>query len=122
MSNDYKMNIKQGEDFKLQIEIQDENGDPIDLTGHVFSGQIRETASSATVVAAFSFNILDQSLEPGKVEIILSATTSSAIALPYSPTAIRKLALFSYDIESIHTGNTVRWLEGVVVVSPEVTK
>jgi hypothetical protein len=122
MSNEYNFRINQGEDFTLQVELRDENNDPIDLTGHVFSGQMRNTASSDDIAASFSFNILDQITDTGKVEILLAASVSSAMTLPSSPNAKRKLALFAYDIESVSSGTTSRWLEGIVSMSPEVTK
>jgi hypothetical protein len=124
MENSYKMNIKQGEDFKLLLEIEDSDGNPVDLTSHSFRGQIRRTASSPDVIASFSFVKRDQSIEPGKIEVLMSNEVSSDIVLDSSRHAVRQLTIFSYDIESENTDTDIvtRWLEGTVAISPEVTR
>lgn len=118
------MNIKQGEDYKLLLDVRDSSNNPVNLTSHVFRGQIRRTASSDDIVASFSFVKKDQSIEPGKLEVHLSNTISSAIELDMSKHAVRILTLFAYDVESENTdtGVVTRWLEGTVAISPEVTR
>tara|TARA_R110000744_G_scaffold94093_3_gene181658 strand:+ start:11005 stop:11355 length:351 start_codon:yes stop_codon:yes gene_type:complete len=116
------MSISQGSDFLLAITIKDSSGTPIDLTGHSFRGQIRKTASDPLVLADFSFNILDQVSSTGRVDVILPSTDSSTIILETSKSAGRKITTFTYDIESEDSGNVVRWLEGLVKMSPEVTR
>ena len=122
MSGQYSMSISQGSDFLLAITIKDSSGTPIDLTGHSFRGQIRKTASDPLVLADFSFNILDQVSSTGRVDVILPSTDSSTIILETSKSAGRKITTFTYDIESEDSGNVVRWLEGLVKMSPEVTR
>ena len=119
----YNMNIDQGADFKLTLTIKDSTDTEVDLTGHTFRGQIRKTISNATVVASFTFNILDQVANTGQVEVSLDAATSTAILIPKQDNTTRKAEKFAYDIESEDgAGTVVRWLEGVVNLSPEVTR
>ena len=122
MKNTYDMSIKQGEDFYLVLEIQNSDKTPIDLTGHTFRGQIRKTASDPTIVASFSFTLLNQTTDTGRVEVYLNSATSSAIDLNDSMKAQRTLTVMAYDIESEYLGRVTRWVEGTVIFSPEVTK
>ncbi len=121
MSGKYNMEISQGSDFKLSLTIKDSTGTPVDITGHTFRGQIRKTASDAITQAIFSFNITDA--VNGMVDVKLAAADSSAISLSRSKNASRTITTMTYDIESEDgSGNVVRWLEGLVKFSPEVTK
>lgn len=123
MSGKYDMSISQGSDFTLGLTIKDSAGAPIDLTGHTFSGQIRKTASDSTIQASFSFTILDQVVDTGRVNVELPAATSSSLILDKSKSASRKITTMTYDVESEDSsGKIVRWLEGLVKLSPEVTK
>jgi hypothetical protein len=120
----YDMYIEQGADFYLLVTFKNSLGNSIDLTGHTFSGKVRSTASSSTVIAEFDFTVLDQTQDAtkGQIEIRLPSAESSAITLEASPDVERKLSYYTYDIESVSSGNVVRWLEGLVTISPEVTR
>lgn len=123
MSGKYNMEISQGADYKLGLTIKDDSGTEVDLTGHTFSGQIRKTASDPTILASFTFTILDQVTDTGRVDVELPAAASSAIPVDRSRNASRTITTLTYDIESIDPATkTVRWLEGTVKLSPEVTK
>jgi len=119
----YNMNIDQGADFIVQLTIKDSTGTAIDLTGHLFSGHIRKSISDATIQASLAFTILNQGTDLGRVDVSLSAATSTAILIPSQKNTTRKDVKFAYDIESIDgAGTVVRWLEGQVLLSPEVTR
>jgi len=114
--------IEQGASFELQMTLKDENGDPIDLTGHVFKGQVRKTYSETTVLAEMSFVLADQGTDPGKVTASLSDTLTSAIPVDEASGPDRPLSKYIYDIESGYAGKRYRWLQGSASVSPEVTR
>jgi len=118
----YEMSVKQGEDLYLILELRNSDNTPIDMTGHIFRGQIRKTASDEAIVASFAFTLLDQVTNKGQVQVHLSNAASSAIPLNSSLHAQRTLTLMSYDIESEYAGRVTRWLEGTVIFSPEVTR
>jgi hypothetical protein len=122
MKNTYDIPVKQGEDLYLVLELRDSGNNLIDITGHTFRGQIRRTASDTEVVASFTFSVLNQTTDKGKVQVHLSNTTSSSIQLNSSQNAQRSLTIMAYDIESEYSGRVTRWLEGTVIFSPEVTK
>lgn len=117
------MTICQGSDYELGVTIKDSTGTLIDLTGHTFTGQVRKTASDLIVQAIFSFEILDQVTDTGRVNIKMDAATSSGITLDKSKSSSRKITTMTYDVESVSVAlGTKRWLEGKVNFSPEVTK
>lgn len=121
MSGKYNMSISQGSDFNLEVTLKDSGGSPVDLTGHTFTGQIRKTASDPVIQAPFTFDLVDP--VNGRVDVKLSATVSSSISLDKSKSANRKITTMTYDIESEDSGGNIkRWLEGLVSLSPEVTK
>ena len=123
MAGKYTMQIDQGSDYTILLTLQDELGVRINLTGHIFSGDIRKTAGDTVTLASFDFNILTQSGGTlGQVEVTLPAADSSAIPVSTSKTAVRTPVSLAYDIESNNAGAIVRWLEGEVLLNPEVTK
>ena len=122
MSGKYNMSVSQGSDFTLSMTIKDSLGALVDLTAHVFTGQIRKTVSDATVQATFGFTILNQITDKGRVDVYLNAAASTAIILEKSSNADRKITTMTYDVESVEAGNVTRWLEGLVKISPEVTR
>lgn len=120
------LNLEQGSDFLRKLIFQD-NASPTpnleNLTDQIFRGQIRKSISDATVVVAFTFSILDQVTNTGEVEFSLTNAQTSSIVLKPQTTVTREPQEFAYDIEREFTdGRVERVLEGVVFVSPEVTR
>lgn len=101
------MVIDQGTTFSSMIEILDENDDPIDVTSYIARGQIRKHYTSTNAVS------FSTALANGSLVISLTANqTANIIAGRYV-----------YDIELVDPANTVaRILEGIVTVTPEVTR
>jgi len=101
--------IDQGTTFSLSLAVNDQNGDLKDLTGYTVAAQMRRsyyTNTSINFTAAVSLP------EDGEVTISLTAVQTSAI----------KAGRYVYDIEITGDGETLRVLEGIVVINPEVTK
>ena len=115
--------IEQGTTYRAEMKLTDKNGNPVDLTGHVFTGHVRKTISSPTVEFTLQFNIPVQTGEDvGRVEIFVLSGTTTALSLPAQNTITRTLVKYCYDVESVGGGDTTRWLEGEVHISPEVTR
>lgn len=121
MANDQtNFDIDQGADFRLDVELLDLAGDPVDVSAAVIIGQIRKTASSPTVEACFTIDPTD--LAEGKFGIVLDALTTASLKCNTSITAQRTITQFAYDVEVHFADDTVtRILSGVLNVSPEVT-
>jgi len=101
--------IDQGTTFSLSLAVNDQSGDLKDLTGYTVAAQMRKSYSSTT---STNFTATVSLPEDGEVTISLTATQTSAI----------KAGRYVYDIEITGDGETLRVLEGIVVINPEVTK
>lgn len=101
--------IDQGSTFSTDLTLTDEYGDPLILTGYSVNSQIRKWYTSTTVAATFS-----ASVNVASAVITLSLTsdqTSNLVAGRYV-----------YDVE-INSGSDVsRIVEGIVTVTPQVTR
>lgn len=119
----YNMTVNQGEDFDLQIIIKDETGTPINLTGSTYAGQIRDKYDSSSIAASFSFTLGNQITDPGLLNVTMANTVTAAIPCkPATATDKRPITEFIYDIEQTKAGLITRILEGIVAVSPNVTR
>ena len=101
--------IDQGTTFSLSLAVNDQNGDLKDLTGYTVAAQMRRSYYTTT---ATSFTATVSLPEDGDVTISLTAVQTSAV----------KAGRYVYDIEITGDGETLRVLEGIVVINPEVTK
>jgi hypothetical protein len=101
--------IDQGTTFSLSLIVNDQVGDVKNLTDYTAAAQMRKSYYTNTSI---DFNA-DVSLpEEGEVTISLTAEETSAI----------KAGRYVYDIEISNEDETLRVLEGIVVINPEVTK
>jgi hypothetical protein len=101
--------IDQGTTFSLVITVSDQNGDVKDLTEYTVRGQLRKSYYTSTSV---NFTATASTPLEGEITISLTATQSSAL----------KAGRYVYDIEIESDEETLRVLEGIVVVNPEVTR
>lgn len=101
--------IDQGSTFSTDLALSDENGDPLVLNGYEANSQIRKWYTSVNAAATFTTLINNQS---GVITLSLTANqTSNLISGRYV-----------YDVE-LSAGNEVsRIVEGIVTVTPQVTR
>lgn len=101
--------IDQGTTFSTDIYLTDDNGDAIDLTGYTGASKMRKHYTSSN---AQSFTIALNSSN-GYVTLSLSSTQTSNL----TP------GRYVYDVEVVSSSNVVsRIVEGIVTVTPEVTR
>jgi hypothetical protein len=99
--------IDQGSTFASSIDILDDNDESVNLTGYSARGQIRKHYTSTNSVS-FTTTLSNGSL---------------VISLTANQTANMVSGRYVYDLELIDPANTVlRILEGIVTVTPEVTR
>ena len=101
--------IDQGTTYSLTITVSDQNGDAKVLTDYTVRGQLRKSYYSST---STSFTAEATSPLDGEITISLTATQTSAL----------KAGRYVYDIEIESDEETLRVLEGIVVMNPEVTR
>ena len=101
--------MEQGTTFSSVITLDDLNGYVYDLTGYTANSQIRKSFYSSNATATFT-----TSITPANGTITLSLTSAQTASI--TP------GRYLYDT-IITTGSTVtRVLEGVIDVSPRVTR
>jgi len=101
--------IDQGASFETTLNLTDDNDDPVNLTSYTGSGQIRKhyTSSNAT-----SFTIT-----------LGGANGTVTMALTANATANLASGRYVYDVEVTDiTGIVTRIFEGIVTVTPQVTR
>jgi hypothetical protein len=109
-------NVYQGSDFRKVLVLKDESEALMDLTGYTFRGQVKSAYSDSSAVVSFSFTIRDQGTDQGKVDMSLDAADTSALS-------ISKKTNYIYDLEMVDiSGIVTRFLEGQLIMWPEVTK
>jgi hypothetical protein len=101
--------IDQGTTYSLSLLVDDQNGDSKDLTDYTVAAQMRKSYHSTT---AINFTAEISLPEDGEITISMTAVQTSAI----------KAGRYVYDIEITSDEETLRVLEGIVVINPEVTR
>ena len=106
-----ELTIDQGATFESSLDLVDDDGAAINVAGYVFSGQIRKSYYSLNPTANLTLNIVNAA--NGNVNIFLSSATTANI----------KAGRYVYDVKMTDTTNTVtRIVEGIITVTPQVTK
>jgi hypothetical protein len=102
--------VERGTNFLVSIVLDDVYGDKYNLTGFTGNSQMRKSYYSANAVASFDTSI---DYATSTVSLYLAANNSANIAP----------GRYVYDtIISDAQNNVVRVLEGIVEVSPSVTR
>lgn len=112
MASKLNMTMDQGSTFEKTLRFYtDEQGTPKDLTGFTFRGQLRQLYDDTEPQGAFEFTVVDPA--QGVVNMLLTAEETAGL----------EAGKLKYDVEMVRPNNTVRRLfEGVITVTPEVTK
>ena len=108
MASKANLTIDQGTTFTTTITITDDDGNALNLTGYTGAAQLRKHYTSSNSV---NFTV---SITPATGEVTLSLTanaTSNIVAGRYV-----------YDCELTNSGTVSRVLEGIVTITPEVTR
>ena len=102
--------IDAGADYSIIVTANQSNGDPLNLTGYTVKSQIRKSYASQT---AYDFTATVYSQLAGKIRLALTAAQTSAI----------KPGRYLYDVEITSSiGEKRRVLEGIIIVTPEITQ
>ncbi|MBL0318169.1 MAG: hypothetical protein IPP74_02520 [Alphaproteobacteria bacterium] len=106
--------VYRGATFSEQIEWKDESGTPVNLTGFTARMHMRETLEAADPFLTLTTENGGITLGgvAGTIQLLASATQTTAI------TATSGV----YDLELVSGANVTRLLEGLVIISPEVTR
>jgi hypothetical protein len=106
----YDIYIEQGSTYTLDVEVGG-----IDLSTYLGRGQIRQYANSTDILASFTVAIALNTIN-------ISLTATQTALLPATGPLYNNTYVGTYDIELYNGTNVIRILNGVVRISPEVTK
>lgn len=111
MSNFYELTIDQGSTFSMRVELKDYfTNESLNLTNYVARSQIRKNYDSTD---SKDFLVVIADAANGNISMTMTAAN----------TANLKPGRYVYDLEIEDDESTVtRILQGVAVVSPQVTK
>lgn len=118
LAGEYNFTIQQGSDFALQGNLLDDDDAPIDLTNYTLKLQARINYYS-------SIKILDLTSAGGSPNIFLNnpSTGSFLIVLSDTITAAIDANEYVYDLEATDgSGKITRLMQGIITLSPEVTR
>ena len=106
--------VYRGATFSEQIEWKDESGTPVNLTGFTARLHMREIleASDPFLTLTTENGGITLGGVAGTIQLLASATQTTAIAATSGV----------YDLELVSGANVTRLLEGLVIISPEVTR
>lgn len=102
------LTIDQGTDYSTSINLTDDSGDVVTLTGYTANAQIRKTFSSSNAV---NFGV---TLQESNGVVVLALTDTQ--------TANLVAGRYVYDVKLTAAGITSRIVEGIVTVTPSVTR
>tara|TARA_R110002074_G_scaffold55685_1_gene137885 strand:- start:303 stop:692 length:390 start_codon:yes stop_codon:yes gene_type:complete len=123
----YNFTIEQGTTVVKQFTYKDAAGSPVDLTGYSASMQLRETHTSTDPISSFTGTINSATGSSGLAIIASSGsdtkgTIQLTIAATVTETYTFTSAVYDLEIKRIADSTVSRLLQGVIVLSPEVTK
>jgi hypothetical protein len=116
----YDFTIEQGATFSRQVTWQNENGSAVNLTGYTISGKIKRKSSDVQPLISFTCTVTNAS--SGIFTFSLTAAQSATLPTAHSHLPEKQLLECVYDIEATSGGTVYRVLEGIVKISPEVTR
>lgn len=101
--------LDQGADYVTTLTVTNDDGDIIDLTGFTGAAQMRKHYTSVT---SYEFTVTINAGQ-GTVDLSLSANTSNTIPA----------GRYVYDCELTDSnGKKSRLVEGIVTITPQVTR
>lgn len=112
MASYAELNIDQGTTFSATLDLKNDDGTPINVANNAFTCQIRKSYYSSSAAANVTVNTLDEA--NGHVQLTLGAfETANIRAGRY---------LFDLKMTNSVTATTLRIIEGIISVNPQVTR
>jgi hypothetical protein len=106
-----ELSVDQGSTFETTIDIKQDDGTAINLSGFSFAGQIRKSYYSTNPTASFTITPIVGSV--GTITVSLNAATTANI----------RPGRYLYDIKMTDTGAKItRVIEGIITITPQVTR
>lgn len=105
-----ELTIDQGSTFEATLNLANDDETPINVTNSTFQSQIRKSYYSTAATA----NLV--------VTIVEAANGKVVLSLPSYQTANIKAGRYLYDLKMTTGNTTTRIIEGIITVTPQVSK
>ena len=112
MAISQNLTLEQGTDFQAVIKLYADNVSAMDLTGYGIGSQMRRSYDSTTATATLTATIPI----PSNGEIYLALNSGSSAGVRYGR------YLYDVVLTNSSTGAKVRAVEGIITVTPRVTR
>lgn len=111
MAQFIELDLDQGTDFNIDLDLTNDNGVAINVTNYTFTSSIRKSFYSLNPTANLTVTI--QNATNGNITLSMNSATSSNI----------RPGRYLFDIKQVDSQNTKsRIMEGIITVNPQVTK
>jgi hypothetical protein len=107
--------VEQGSTFSYTLTLNDDQGNPIDLTGYTARMQLRRTINAPDVLITLTTSNGRIAITPLTGVIVLTIEAAATASLSFQS------AVYDLEIES-SGGIVTRIIQGKVSLSPEVTR
>ena len=106
-----ELTLDQGTTFQTSISLTNDEQTTINVTNYVFASQIRKSYYSSNAVANITVSIAN------------AATGNVTLSMTPANTANVKAGRYLYDLTMTDTGGVkTRVIEGIITVTPQVTR
>lgn len=110
MATTRNLYVDQGADFSLPFTVSDANGNPLDLRTYQLHSMMKRSYES---IISHQLEVSSPNPESGEIELSIPAETSLGV----------RAGRYVYDVLIVDADNiSTRVLEGIVTISPAVTK
>jgi hypothetical protein len=111
MAQFVELNLDQGTDFKLDMELTNDDGTAKNVENYAFSGSLKRSYYTTTSAAELTVTIED------------AANGAVSFSIDSANTANIKAGRYVFDIKQIDDADiTSRIVEGLIIVNPQVTE
>lgn len=111
MAQFIELDLDQGTDFNMDLDLTNDNGVAINVTNYTFTSSIRKSFYSLNPTANLTVTI--QSGPNGNITLSMNSAVSANV----------KPGRYLFDIKQVDSQNTTsRVVEGIITVNPQVTK
>lgn len=104
------VSIYRGDDFAHTLTIQDDQGDPVNVSGRTFTSQLRRYPDTTVVAATFAVSMTN------------AATGVVVFSLGDTVTAGLEPGPYAYDVQQDNGGTITTLLAGRATVAADVTR
>lgn len=106
-----ELTLDQGTTFETSVALTNDDQTAINITGYTFASQIRKSYYSTNAVANLTVTVVDAA--NGNVKLSMTSANTANV----------KAGRYLYDLLMTDTGGVkTRVIEGVITVTPQVTR